>query len=338
MPPAAPPPLAGAAAAWRRAPPGRAQIAARGCAPSAPRHHPAPHRTAARLCRIEPPISWAMVDALYVVPRQDGSFTQIENGISVQGLAVSGTSLFDYDWPAGARLCFYIAAAGMRRGGGHSHKAPNFRIRGCKACTALLQAITARPTSTCDQAYWQRRRPHRRRRRRQRCRQQTRPVGGLSPSAGAAWPRPSPRRASPAAAREPRGARPARPVPRRRRGARLLTQHYRASHPRRLPPLQRHLLLRLQHDRHQHHQRHRPGQLLHAVRHEWRRGEHGQELAGLARALPALRRRPGVVRELRGAVHGATAGWAWAAGGGLGWQCRAGGCPPAGAGRRWPPC
>jgi hypothetical protein len=58
-----------------------------------------------------------MVDALYVVPRQEAGATQIENGISVQGLAVSGTSLFDYDWPAGARLCLYIAAAGMRRAG-----------------------------------------------------------------------------------------------------------------------------------------------------------------------------------------------------------------------------
>jgi hypothetical protein len=45
-----------------------------------------------------------MVDALYVFPRQDGSFTQIELGWSVQGLAVSGTSLFDYNWPDSACL------------------------------------------------------------------------------------------------------------------------------------------------------------------------------------------------------------------------------------------
>jgi hypothetical protein len=54
------------------------------------------------------------VDALYVIPRQDGSFTQIEKGWSVQGLAVSGNVVFDYNWPDSA--CWAgLAAAGSWR-------------------------------------------------------------------------------------------------------------------------------------------------------------------------------------------------------------------------------
>ena len=92
-----------------------------------------------------------MVDALYVFPRQDSLFTQIEKGWSVQGLAVSGTVLFDYNFPDS--VC--LAGSFWRLGGDR-------QLGLLIACTllaaaephlpgpALAQAATtARPTYTC---------------------------------------------------------------------------------------------------------------------------------------------------------------------------------------------